>query len=74
MYETFIHIYIYIYIYIYTYIYTYVCIYMKSTQNSTKAFERFLRIHLQLCRSQGTKIQKELFRTQRSVNLSITKY
>ena len=66
--------------------YIYIYKYQKNTQKLTKAFERFLRILLQLCRSrfrliiseqkfrcksQGTGVEKELFRTQSSIQ---TKY
>ena len=64
------------------YIYIYIYKYQKTTQKLTKAFERFLRILLQLCRcrfrliiseqkfrckSQGTGVEKELFRTQSGI-------
>ena len=72
--------------YIYIYIYGGTYKYQKTTQKLTKAFERFLRILLQLCRSrfrliiseqkfgcksQGTGVEKELFRTQSGIQ---TKY
>ena len=56
--------------------------YKKTAQKSIKAFERFLRILLQLCRSrfrliiseqklrcksQDTGVEKELFRTQSGI-------
>ena len=56
--------------------------YQKTIEKLTKAFERFLRILLQLCRSrflliiseqkfrcqfQGTGVKKELFRTQSGI-------
>ena len=60
--------------------------YQKTTEKLTKAFERFLRILLHLCRSRlrliiseqkfrykshGTRVEKEVFRTQSGIQ---TKY
>ena len=58
--------------------------YQKTTQKLGKAFERFLNILLQLCclrfrliiseqkfkyKSQGTGVEKELFRTQSDIEM-----
>ena len=77
---------VYIYIHTHTHTHTHTYIYQKATQKSTKAFEHSLRILLQLCcyrfcliiseqkvrcKSQGTRVEKELFRMQSGMQ---TKY